>query len=310
MLGYEKEICKIQEFKNFVMPRIRSNSSNLAIMRSSKERKDCLRRILEQTFILHDAINTTTIKKLDEAIVEADNVTYETSVQDKICNQQEVLIDSQMMISSSKVIKTCAVSLKKRMRDYDHIDFAQKIIKYIQKEAQDDEQAMNWSLLETQITKLFRRIPDYNTLSGTLEPLEKKVVSRKKIERKEAQKATMIVPNKLVSQKDNKEEDSVEQTIQKIRKLIISYCKETQRPLDLFKLILHPYDFGRTIRNLLYVSFLIKDGVVKLSKGERENLVVQPYRKAASQQDEQTTDKTGAQTIVSLNMKQWNTLFF
>lgn len=45
-----------------------------------------------------------------------------------VSNQQEVLIDSQMMTSSSKVLKTCTVSLTKRMRDYDHIDFSQKLV--------------------------------------------------------------------------------------------------------------------------------------------------------------------------------------
>lgn len=77
----------------------------------------------------------------------------------------------------------------------------------------------------------------------------------------------MKVPDKLAPHANNKEEDSVERTVRKIKKLIVCYCKETRKPLDLFQLILHPCDFGKTMRNLLYVSFLVKDGVVKLSKG-------------------------------------------
>lgn len=76
----------------------------------------------------------------------------------------------------------------------------------------------------------------------------------------------MKVPEKLIPQANTKEEDSVERTVKKIKKLITCHCKETRKPLDLFQLILHPQDFGRTIRNLLYVSFLVKDGVVKLKK--------------------------------------------
>jgi len=77
----------------------------------------------------------------------------------------------------------------------------------------------------------------------------------------------MIVPDKIIQQANAKDEDSVEQTVKKIRKLIASHCKETHKPLDIFQLILHPHDFGKTIRNLLYISFLVKDGVVKLRKG-------------------------------------------
>jgi len=102
---------------------------------------------------------------------------------------------------------------------------------------------------------------------GTLQPLEKKVIIRKKSEQRLAQQATMIMPDKITRQANAKDEDSVEQTVRKIRKLIASHCKETHKPLDIFQLILHPHDFGKTIRNLLYISFLVKDGVVKLRKG-------------------------------------------
>jgi len=100
-----------------------------------------------------------------------------------------------------------------------------------------------------------------------LDPLEKKVIIRKKSEQRVALQAAMTVPDKLMSQANTKDEDSVERTVRKIKKLITCYCKETRKPLDFFQLILHPHDFGRTIRNMLYISFLIKDGVVKLKNG-------------------------------------------
>lgn len=77
----------------------------------------------------------------------------------------------------------------------------------------------------------------------------------------------MIVPEKVVQAVDTKDEDSVERTVRKIRKLIVTYYKEAQKPLDFFKLILHPRDFGRTVRNMLYISFLVKDGIVTVRKG-------------------------------------------
>lgn len=92
-------------------------------------------------------------------------------------------------------------------------------------------------------------------------------MNRKKPEKRIAQQAAMIIPDKVATHTNTKEDDSVEQTIRKIRRLIVCHYKEMQEPLDLFKLIIHPDDFGRTIRNLLYVSFLVKDGVVKLNKG-------------------------------------------
>ncbi|KYM83372.1 PREDICTED: EP300-interacting inhibitor of differentiation 3-like [Atta cephalotes] len=284
-----------------------TDSLNSTNTRSSRERKSCLKRALQQTKVLQEVINDSTINKLDEAINLVDNVTYETSIQEKVSNQQEVLIDSQMMTSSSKVLKTCTVSLTKRMRDYDHIDFSRKLVKYLQ-EASEESQSPNWSLLERRVTKLFKRIANSSTLLGTLDPLEKKTIVRKKPEQKiVSQVAQLTIPDKLVPNAKTKDEDSVERTVRKIKKLITCHCKETGKPLDFFQLILHPDDFGRTIRNMLYVSFLVKDGVMKLRK-DHINLVVEPCHKEINSQQKQSTNKMGTQNIISLNMEQWRIL--
>ncbi|XP_018314995.1 EP300-interacting inhibitor of differentiation 3 [Mycetomoellerius zeteki] len=274
--------------------------------RSSRERKSCLKHALQQTLVLQEVINDTTINKLDEAINLVDNVTYETSIQEKVSNQQEVLIDSQMMTSSSKVLKTCTISLTKRMRDYDHIDFSQKLVKYLQ-ETSEESQSPNWSLLERGVTKLFKRIANSSTLLGTLDPLEKKAIVRKKPEQRIASQVAVTVPDKLVPNVNTKDEDSVERTVRKIKKLITCYCKEAGKPLDFFQLILHPDDFGRSIRNMLYISFLVKDGVVKLKKDHR-SLVVEPCRKEVNSQEKRSTNRMGIQNVTSLNMEQWRIL--
>lgn len=64
----------------------------------------------------------------------------------------------------------------------------------------------------------------------------------------------------------DKEEESLEQTV-KIKGFIARYYKAHREPIDFFKLILHPRDFGKTIENMLQISFLVRDGHVKISKG-------------------------------------------
>ncbi|XP_012541413.1 non-structural maintenance of chromosomes element 4 homolog A [Monomorium pharaonis] len=282
------------------------NSLNSTHMRSPKERKNCLKRALQQTLILQEVINDSTINKLDEAINEVDHVTYETSIQEKVSNQQEVLIDSQMMTSSSKVLKTCTVSLTKKMRDYDHIDFSQKLIKHLQQTSKES-QSPNWSLLERLVTKLFKRVANSSTLLGTLDPLEKKTITRKKPEQRIASQAAVKIPDKVVPNTNKNDEDSVERTVRKIKKLITCHCKETGKPLDFFQLILHPHDFGRTIRNMLYISFLVKDGVVELKK-DNKTLTVEPCRKETNTQRNRSGDRLGIQSVISLNMEQWKML--
>lgn len=58
-------------------------------------------------------------------------------------------------------------------------------------------------------------------------------------------------------------EDNVEKTVLEIKKIIHNYYKQHKQPVEFFKLVLHPTDFGKTIENILHVSFLVRDAMVE-----------------------------------------------
>ena len=110
------------------------------------------------------------------------------------------------------------------------------------------------------------KTPFFSTLLGALQPLPKKPLKeRERTVVKNDPLPQIKKPETLVSLKN--EEETVEASVEKIRKLIIRYYKENQKPLDYFKLVLHPKDFGRTIENILHVAFLVRDGLISLSNG-------------------------------------------
>lgn len=45
-----------------------------------------------------------------------------------VLNQEEVLLDSEMMSISSKVLKQCTRTLTRNVCSYNHVEFAQKIV--------------------------------------------------------------------------------------------------------------------------------------------------------------------------------------
>jgi hypothetical protein len=65
----------------------------------------------------------------------------------------------------------------------------------------------------------------------------------------------------------DKIENSVEQTVVEITRVLGHYQKYNKKPLDFFALVLHPTDFGKTIENILHVSFLIRDGIIQFTIG-------------------------------------------
>ncbi|XP_031833033.1 SMC5-SMC6 complex kleisin component Non-SMC element 1 [Nomia melanderi] len=282
----------------------RTGSSNRdSISRSPQERKEILRKIITKTENLQDVVNDNTIHTLESCMVEIDTINSETTLEEKIQNQEEVLLDSEIMNISSKVLKQCTRSLTKYMSSYNPVEFAQRVVQYVKQLSNGESETPDWSLLENQVTKCFKTTPQCSTLLGTLAPLEKKEVSKRKVTVKEPQ-AQIKRPENVVAV--DKEEEGLEQTV-KMKAFITSYCRTHKKPLDFFQLVLHPSDFGKTIENILQVSFLVRDGKVKLSKDDSRVLVVQSCTK-----DMMTQIKEGkspnVQNVMTLNMEQWKIL--
>lgn len=98
---------------------------------------------------------------------------------------------------------------------------------------------------------------------GTLKTIPKKEIVRKPRAPREAQ-AALRRPESI--QASEKTEETVEATVSKIQTLIRDYGeKNNNRPMDFFSLVLHPTDFGRTVENMLHVSFLVRDGVARIT---------------------------------------------
>ncbi|XP_043511563.1 non-structural maintenance of chromosomes element 4 homolog A [Frieseomelitta varia] len=280
-----------------------SNSNSQSFARSPQQRKEILRKIITRAQSLQEAVNDDTINNLELCMKETDNINSETSLEEKMHNQDEVLMDSEMMNISSNVLKQCTRSLTKRVCSYNHIEFAQKLVQYINQLPDVESEIPDWSLLKLQVVKSFKRTSHYTTLLGTLVPLEKKEINRRKPTVRETQ-AQIKKPDNVVTVE--KEEESAEQTV-KINKIISKYYKTYHKPLDFFKLVLNPDDFGKTIQNILQISFLIRDGRVIVTKDESGVLVVQPCSK-----DKTTQAKAGKrpniQNVMYLNMEQWKIL--
>ncbi|XP_076241804.1 SMC5-SMC6 complex kleisin component Non-SMC element 1 isoform X2 [Calliopsis andreniformis] len=285
------------------MSRNSSSDERSSILRSPQERKEILRNIITRTESLQESIGDNTIKTLESCMEETDTINSETSLQEKIHNQEEVLLDSEMMNISSKILKQCTRSLTKSVCSYNHVEFAQRVVQYLQQLPDVESERPDWSLLEIQVAKCFKRTPSYSTLLGTLAPLEKKEVNKRKPIVKETH-AQIKRPENVTTV--DKEEVGLEQTV-KMKDFITRYCKTHRRPLDFFQLILHPQDFGKTIENMLQISFLVRDGKVKLSKDSAGMLVVQPCTKDMINQVK-AEKIPNIQNVMYLNMEQWKTL--
>lgn len=284
-----------------------SESEASPIIRSPNERKKVLWKTLSCALSLQERnehLDVNDLRTLEEVMKEGNTAVLETTVYEKMKNQEEIFFDSKAINISSKILTQCTKSLTQNISSYNPIDFSTKILHHMLKLPDTLLENQDWSVLETEITKHIKRVPDYTTLLGSLAPLEKKVVHRKVMVNKV--QAVMKSPENVVLA--NKDEESIEETVDKIKKFIKYYYKNNEKPLDFFGLILHPNDFGKTIENMLYVSFLVRDGIIKLVKDDRGILVIQLCSKEMILQRKQAGTHVNIQNVMSINMEQWKVL--
>lgn len=162
---------------------------------------------------------------------------------------------------------------------------------------------------------------------GTLQAIPKKEIIRRKFTRDI--QAPVKKPENVITL--DKEEDSVEQTVEEIFKIIKNYQKQYKKPLDFFTLVLHPNDFGKTIENILHVSFLVRDGLVKICYGKSrqvdeqfsityihnnvmkswkldfsdDGMIPHIMKTSKDEINDVKKQKKNFQNVFSFNMKQW-----
>ncbi|XP_034938002.1 non-structural maintenance of chromosomes element 4 homolog A isoform X2 [Chelonus insularis] len=297
------------------------NSHNVrkSIFPSMYVRKQALRNILIETQILDEHNHSDALNRLEDVFKEADKIHDDISLKEKAINQDEVVLDSEVMTLSSKVIKTCGKKLTKELGDFSAEDFAEKLLRYVQNLPDVTLTEPNWEILERELPP-FKNTANFMSLLCNLNRTNQKSQKQLKIEQIAAQRAqasqrsqrTRLDLNVAKKKPENvvqldKDEKGVEETVLKIDYLIKNTYKTTREPINYYKLILDP-DFGKTIENMLHVSFLCRDGHIEILTDNDLNLVVIPAskEKRKNAQSRQVTHKY--QHISYLDMKTWQFL--
>ncbi|XP_017884477.1 non-structural maintenance of chromosomes element 4 homolog A [Ceratina calcarata] len=278
-----------------------NKSRRESLLLSPLQKKEKLRSILTKVECLEDSITDMTIETLKTCMNETDEIDADTSLREKVQNQEIILLDSEMMHVSSRILQSYKRSLRDIVSVYDEVEFAHKVMNYIRQNSNVETETPDWSVLESEVTKLFRVEPQYSSFLGTLEPLERKeTIKRASIVK--AAKAQVKRPENVTTVE--KEGESIELTV-KIYKLISKYCKNNKKPLDYFRLVLDPTDFGKTVQNILQISFLVRDGHVEI-KDSGDALVIVPTKERRTQAA--TEERPNVQNVIYLNMEQWKSL--
>lgn len=163
----------------------------------------------------------------------------------------------------------------------------------------------------TDVMSYFRILPSPKFLIGTLE--KELNLSKKAIVRQRKQKSDETIVRTKIQELDVNSEQEKNNTVQeteRIYKMLKRYFKRSEgRALCLYEFMINPKSFSRTIENIFYISFLVKDGFVRIFLDEDDLPVIVPVSdEEKAQSSTQASKKANIQSMVSLNKVQWKEL--
>nr|CAB3264451.1 non-structural maintenance of chromosomes element 4 homolog A [Phallusia mammillata] len=191
-------------------------------------------------------------------------------------------------------------------------EFVQKLITMMEgRVAADDPEDVTipesgWDTLGKMATLHFRSlVPALHPLLGTFDPnaTPKPKTNRNK-QNDEAQGKTQL-PQHLTNFRVDQKEATPEE-IERVLKIVRGFYSDDPTPIDYFELVVNPDSYSHTIENLFHLSFLVKDGLVRVFLNDNGIPVVEPTAdRSTKKNSNKTPQKACNQIMVSMSMDEW-----
>ncbi|XP_068626050.1 EP300-interacting inhibitor of differentiation 3 [Battus philenor] len=253
----------------------------------SYDRKLRYKALLEDlSAIEEDADNVQQMEQTSNAVKEVQSLLAEGGVEERVKHPGEGYLDSKVLRATSDLALRCSDSVSGNINTYNKHELAQ----YIKE---------NPEFLDLVFP---HEVPAVCCLFGTFAPTppeQRPRAPRRRIERQQI--AALKAPEAV----DRLEETGdVPEMVSRVHRFITKMCRKGS--LSYFHVVLDPGSFSRTIENIYYVSFLVRDGMVAIDIDENHGLPFITTVPAAQRECQESSNRN--QFIVSMDMARWKEL--
>ncbi|GJJ12606.1 hypothetical protein Clacol_006849 [Clathrus columnatus] len=243
-----------------------------------------LRKLLEEANEQKANIKNIRLSDIHEGIAKGNSLFHRVKLLPSLVKDtSEATLDSKFLMIASDMGAAKAKAMKNDGGGFDVDDFVAKLVTFmggrtvgtrarndedfvVDDDDDDDDDSngdmLNWERIGRLAMSKTRKVPVIGFMLGPLsaEQKQRKKVTRVKFEKsKEVERA----PQQLTEEDIQRSENETTKNVKMLSDLL-----EEQGRTNLFHFITNPHDFGQTVENLFYLSFLIREGTCALEFDE------------------------------------------
>ncbi|KAI0740474.1 Nse4 C-terminal-domain-containing protein [Earliella scabrosa] len=182
----------------------------------------------------------------------------------------EATNDSGLLLQISQIGAAKARAMKSGSGAFDVDDFVARLITYMggrkpvspARDGDEDESEydaggapLDWERIARRALAKSRRVPAMDFMLGPLS-IEQKKRNAAKRAKLEKNKEDMKKPQEITEDDITRSENETTKNVATIERILTNI----EGTVNIFRFIINPHDFGQSVENLFYLSFLIRDG--------------------------------------------------
>ncbi|KAK3094990.1 hypothetical protein FSP39_008802 [Pinctada imbricata] len=239
----------------------------------------------------------------------------------KVKAPREGALDSATILMISNLGRQKVEALKTDFIKFEPVEFAEKLKTVVrggvtQQERDAPITSQEWIRLGEAVQKFFKKSPSFHYMSGAFEPGERQQRPNKpkhrQVDKNQNEKATVVDKMKNFEE-DNKNEATTAEVERVLETLKKCYRLSENNAVCYFEFVLNPHSFGQTVENMFYASFLVRDGLAKISLDDDQLPVIaiistEPVKEKEEDQQASRKKKSNHQTVISITPEEWKDL--
>lgn len=232
----------------------------------------------------------------------------------RVHTTREAALDSHLLSMISEYGRQKAQQLNLEFVKFQPLEFAEKLKTFLSQQLGTQERGpltpAGWVELGRFSQSFLKKSPALHFMGGSFErgDVVKKPVARQQRERRDNEPGKATELRQVESSSDMQKRESTTKEVESVLKTLHQvYESNGKCQICYFEFVVNPSSFGQTVENIFYVSFLAKDGYIRIFLDEDNLPVIEPVE-PDERENQPDSHKARQQMVVAITPKEWKEL--